>query len=54
MGAQVTDFSPGDEQLAVPYHVCPTSALHKEVFVIAGGQLVDRWEVAARDRWLTV
>jgi D-serine deaminase-like pyridoxal phosphate-dependent protein len=45
---------PGDELLAVPYHVCPTSALHREVFVIRQGKLAERWEVSARDRWLNV
>jgi D-serine deaminase-like pyridoxal phosphate-dependent protein len=47
-------FQPGDELFAIPRHICPTSALHKQVFVVAGGKLVDRWEVVARDRWLTI
>jgi D-threonine aldolase len=47
-------FQPGDELLAVPRHVCPTSALHKEVHVISGGRLIDRWPVVARDRCLTI
>ena len=47
-------FEPGDELLAIPRHICPTSALHKEVFVVTGGRVSDRWAVAARDRWLTV
>ena len=45
---------PGDEQIAIPAHICPTSALHKEAFVISGGRLDTRWPVTARDRWLTV
>jgi D-serine deaminase-like pyridoxal phosphate-dependent protein len=47
-------YQPGDELLAVPRHACPTSALHKQAFIISDGKLVDRWEVAARDRWLTI
>lgn len=47
-------FQPGDEILAIPRHVCPTSALHKQVFVVSGGEIVARWNVVARDRWLTV
>lgn len=47
-------YQPGDELLAVPRHTCPTSALHKLAFVVSGGRLVDRWEVVARDRWLTI
>jgi len=47
-------YQPGDELLAIPQHVCPTSALHKQVYVINMGKLVDRWDVAARDRMLTI
>ncbi len=52
--AKAGDFLPGDEQLVIPWHVCPTSALHKEAYVVWGGELVDRWAVTARDRWLTI
>ena len=48
------EFQPGDSILAIPKHICPTSALHKQVFVVSGGQVVDRWDVTARDRWLTI
>lgn len=48
------EFKPGDELLGIPVHICPTSALHKEVFVVSNGRLAGRWEVTARDRWLTV
>ena len=47
-------FQPGCEQLAIPRHICPASALHKQAYVISGGKVDDRWEVAARDRWLNV
>ncbi|MFQ5730737.1 MAG: D-TA family PLP-dependent enzyme [Planctomycetaceae bacterium] len=48
------EFQPGDELLAIPRHICPTSALHKKVYVIAGGRFVERWRVASRDRWITI
>ena len=48
------DYEPGDELLAIPRHICPTSALHKQVFVVSQGKLSERWNVAARDRWLTI
>lgn len=51
---QANSYQPGDELIAIPHHVCPTSALHKQVFVIVDGQLSERWDVIARDRWLTV
>jgi len=52
--SQAENYRPGDELLAIPTHICPTSALHKEVYVIAGRRLTDRWTVTARDRRLTV
>lgn len=52
--SQAERFQPGDELLAIPRHICPTCALHKQVYVIAGGKLVGTWQVAARDRMLTV
>jgi D-serine deaminase-like pyridoxal phosphate-dependent protein len=48
------DFQPGDELYAIPRHICPSVALHKQVYVVANGRLVDRWDVVARDRWLTI
>ena len=47
-------YQPGDVLLAIPRHVCPTSALHKQVSVIEMGKLIDHWDVVARDRQLTI
>lgn len=47
-------YQPGDELLAIPKHICPTSALHKQVYVIEGGKVIDMWDVTARDRCLTI
>jgi D-threonine aldolase len=47
-------FKPGDEVFAVPTHICPTVALHKQAYVVEGGKVVERWDVVARDRVLTV
>lgn len=52
--SQAERLQPGDELFAIPRHVCPTSALHKEVYVVSGGKLIDTWRVAARDRMLTI
>jgi D-serine deaminase-like pyridoxal phosphate-dependent protein len=40
----------GTPLLAIPAHVCPTVALHRRVYVIDQGRVVDQWEVTARDR----
>ena len=52
--SQAENFAPGDEVYAIPWHVCPTSALHKQIYVVANGELVDAWPIASRDRWLTI
>lgn len=52
--AHASEFAPGDELLAIPRHVCPTSALHKEVALIENGKVAAYWPVTARDRKLTV
>jgi D-serine deaminase-like pyridoxal phosphate-dependent protein len=52
--SRAEEFQPGDEMLAVPFHVCPTSALQKQVYVVRDGEIVERWDIAARDRQLTI
>jgi D-serine deaminase-like pyridoxal phosphate-dependent protein len=47
-------YRPGDEIFAVPTHICPTCALHRSAYVIENGQLARTWEIAARDRVLSV
>src|SRR5207248_1108981 len=47
-------FRPGDEVLAVPTHVCPTVAMHRQAYVIEKGRVTGTWDIVARDRVLTV
>jgi D-threonine aldolase len=47
-------FQPGDELLAIPRHICPTCAMHQRAYVVANGKVVGTWQVAARDRVLTI
>lgn len=51
---QAEKYQPGDELYAIPKHVCPTSALHKQAYVIEGGKVIDMWDVVARDRLITI
>lgn len=44
----------GTALLAMPTHICPTVALHRCAYVIEDGQVVDQWEVTARDRVLGI
>jgi D-serine deaminase-like pyridoxal phosphate-dependent protein len=48
------EFPAGTPLLAIPTHVCPTCALHRWAYVVEGGEVVDQWEVAARDRVIGV
>jgi len=51
---QAKRFQPGDELIAIPRHICPTCALHKEAYIIENGRVIGTWAVAARDRVLTI
>jgi D-serine deaminase-like pyridoxal phosphate-dependent protein len=44
----------GDVLYGVPFHVCPTVALHRDVYVVEDNRVTGRWQVAARDRVLTI
>jgi len=48
------EFKVGDCLYGLPWHICPTVALHSEAVVIENGQIAGCWKVAARDRRLTV
>ena len=44
----------GDVLYGMPWHVCPTVALHAEAVIVRDGRAVDRWPIRARARRLTV
>lgn len=52
--AEAGRYQPGDAVYAIPSHVCPSVALHREALVAEGNRVVGRWTIAARDRFLTV
>jgi D-serine deaminase-like pyridoxal phosphate-dependent protein len=47
-------FGPGDVVYAVPTHICPTTALHRQASVVENHRVTDVWDIVARDRVLTV
>ncbi|HEY3913282.1 MAG TPA: D-TA family PLP-dependent enzyme [Verrucomicrobiae bacterium] len=47
-------FKIGDELLGVPWHVCPTVALHAEAVLIKEGKIAGSSRIEARARKLTV
>jgi len=44
----------GDTLLGVPWHVCPTVALHTEAVMISGGKVTGQCRIDARARKITV
>jgi D-serine deaminase-like pyridoxal phosphate-dependent protein len=53
-----TDRAPtiavGDMAYGIPWHICPTTALHAEVVLIENRRPSQRWPVLARARRITV
>jgi D-serine deaminase-like pyridoxal phosphate-dependent protein len=47
-------FQPGDVVYAMPTHVCPTSALHRQAYVVENHRVTGVWDIVGRDRVLSV
>lgn len=47
-------FSVGDCIYGIPWHICPTVALHSELILVRNAHAEGRWKVTARDRALTI
>ena len=52
--SRAAELRVGDALYAIPWHVCPTCALHSAAVVVENGRAVDRWPITARDRKITV
>jgi D-threonine aldolase len=48
------EFAVGTVLYGVPYHVCPTIALHDRVWVVHNQKVEAHWQVCCRDRYLTI
>lgn len=48
------ELAVGDVLYGFPWHVCPTVALHEDVFVVEAGRATTRWTVTARRRRLKI
>lgn len=40
----------GQEVIAVPWHICPTVALHDKLWPVENGEIISPWQVSARTR----
>jgi D-serine deaminase-like pyridoxal phosphate-dependent protein len=48
------EFPVGTPLYGIPWHICPTVALHQEAVVIRNGRAEEKWQVVARARSITV
>ena len=44
----------GDVLYALPVHICPTAALYERALVVENGVIAAEWNIAARDRKITI
>ena len=52
--AHAAEFSVGDVLYGIPWHICPTVALHATACAVRAGRADATWRVTARDRQLTL
>ena len=48
------EFPVGTPLYGIPWHICPTVALHQEAIVIRNGRAEEKWQVVGRARTITV
>ena len=51
---RAAEFPVGTVLYGIPRHICPTVALHSEVFVVRDGRAMETWAVTARARRITI
>jgi len=52
--ARAGEFTVSDCLYGIPWHICPTVALHGEAVVIENHKATQRWKIVARERRLTI
>ena len=52
--ARAGEFSVGSHFYGMPWHICPTVALHNEAVVVTGGRAIGRWQVVGRARKISI
>jgi D-serine deaminase-like pyridoxal phosphate-dependent protein len=48
------DYKVGDVLYGVPFHICPTVALHDLVYPVSNGIVHGNWVTVARKRKITI
>ena len=52
--SEASKFNTGDHLYCIPYHICPTVALHDYVSVVNEHRVTGKWNVEARKRKITI
>jgi D-serine deaminase-like pyridoxal phosphate-dependent protein len=52
--ARAGEFPVGAPLYGMPWHICPTVALHNDAYVVNNGRADDRWSIVARARTITI
>ncbi|MBI2925621.1 MAG: D-TA family PLP-dependent enzyme [Verrucomicrobia bacterium] len=52
--SHAAEFAVGAGVYGLPWHICPTVALHAEAVVVENGRATGRWQIEARARRLTI
>jgi D-threonine aldolase len=52
--ARAAEIPVGAPLYGIPWHICPTVALHAEAVVIENGAATKHWKIAARDRTVEI
>jgi D-serine deaminase-like pyridoxal phosphate-dependent protein len=48
------EFEVGSTFYGMPWHICPTVALHSDAVVVRKGRAEERWRVVGRARSITI
>ena len=51
---RASDYPVGSCLYGIPWHICPTVALHQEAVVIRDGRAEEHWQVVGRARTITI
>ena len=51
---RAAEYPVGSALYGVPWHVCPTVALHDEAIVVRNGRAEAHWQIVARARRLAI
>ena len=52
--SQAGAYQPGDMLYGLPYHVCPTVALHERAICLKSDESIEYWEIISRKRKITI